>query len=403
MEKQRRQEVLKRGKPERLYPAEPGHGGWHSEEDIEAVVDVMRKAMDWHVGFLTFSKQQRPEIFEFEEAFANYCGTQHCGVINGAGTGLDLAMMFLDLEPGDEVIVPAINFVAAPLSVAGQGGQVVWCEVDPRTFQADPEDVERRITSRTRAIYPVHMNGLSAPMDDLLDVAERNPHPKYGPLKVIGDAARSCGGEYKGTKIGKKGWITVHSFHSMKLMTTLGEGGAITTDDPEVYERLVAYRQFGWGRTWGTNYKLTCVQAAMGLVQLRHLDERIALRRKRALERNEMLADVPELTLPYEPPDCMHTYYLDTCLVPEGWAGEKRDLLLKVLAEEFNVGAGPFNRPAYESNAFLAQHTRGQRLPVSDELGRRLVAVSLHPLMTEEENEYIAAAVSEAVERVKGA
>ncbi|MHC4592648.1 MAG: DegT/DnrJ/EryC1/StrS family aminotransferase, partial [Planctomycetota bacterium] len=342
----------------------------------------------------------RPEIFELEEAFAKYCGTEYCGTVNGAGTGLDLAMMFLDLEPGDEVIVPAINFVAAPLSVAGQGGQVVWCDADPRTLQADPEDVERRITPRTRAIYPVHMNGLSAPMDDLLDVAERNPHPKHGPLKVIGDAARAGGGEYKGTKIGKKGWITVHSFHSMKLMTTLGEGGAITTDDPDVYDKIRTYRQFGWGKTWGTNYKLTCVQAAMGLVQLSHLDERIALRRKRAMERSEMLADVPGLTLPYEPPDCMHTYYLYTCLVPEEWAGEKRDLVLKILEEEFHVGAGPFNEPAYKSNAFLAEHTKGQSLPRSEVLGQRLMAISLHPLMTEEENEYIAAAVIEAMERV---
>lgn len=116
-----------------------------------------------------------------------------------------MAMMALDLEPGDEVIVPAINFRAAPLSVVGQGGQIIWCEVDPRTLQADPSDVESRKTPRTRAIYPVHMNGLSAPMDDILDIANRNPHPVHGPLKVIGDAARACGGKYRDSRIGKKG------------------------------------------------------------------------------------------------------------------------------------------------------------------------------------------------------
>jgi len=398
---ERRREIIERCKPERVYPPEPGHGGWHTEEDLQAVTEVMRKSMDWHVGFLTFGKHQRPEIFEFEEAFAQYCGTQYCVSLNGAGTGLDLAMMCLDLEPGDEVIVPAVNFVAAPLSVVGQGGQIVWCEVDPRTLQADPGDVERRITPRTRAIYPVHMNGLSAPMDELLEVAERNPHPKHGPPEVIGDAARACGGGYKDTKIGKKGWMTVFSFHSMKLMTTLGEGGAITTDDPAVFDRLMAHRQFGRGQWWGTNYKLTCVQAAMGLTQLRHLDERLALRRTRAIERNQMLADVPELTLPYEPPDCEHTYYLYTCLVPEQWAGEKRDALVEILAEEYHVGAGPYNRPAYEVSPFLREHTQGQQLPGDELLGQRILAISLHPLMTEDENEYIAATLIEAIDKVR--
>jgi len=280
---------------------------------------------------------------------------------------------------------------------------VVWCEVNPRTLQTDPEDVLRRLTPRTRAIYPVHMNGLSAPMDDLLDIADRHPHPKRGPLKVIGDAARACGGGYKGGKIGKKGWMTVFSFHSMKLITTLGEGGAVTTDDPEVAGRIAAYRQFGRGDLWGTNYKITAVQAAVGLVQLRRLDEMIALRRKRAQERNEMLKDVPELTLPYEPPDCQHTYYLYTCLVPEAWAGAKRNLLIRMMQDDFNIGVGTHNRPVYVESKFLARRTRGQRLAVSESIGERLITVSLHPLMTPEENEYIAAALCEVVARLRTA
>lgn len=148
MDEQRRREVLKRGKPDRVYPGQPGHGGWHTEEDIDAVVTAMREAMDWHVGFLTYNRGLRPEIFDFEDAFANYCGTEFCCIVNAAGTGLDL-------EPGDEVIVPAISFVAQPLSVIGQGGKVVWCEVDPRTLQADPEDVEK-IGSREGGLMMIY-------------------------------------------------------------------------------------------------------------------------------------------------------------------------------------------------------------------------------------------------------
>lgn len=399
IETRQRKEILRHGPPPVPFRGEPLLGGYYTEAEVEAVVRTIRESMDWSVGFGFITK----EITDFEAAFAKFCGSEFAVSINGAGTGLDMAMMALELEPGDEVIVPAINFRAAPLSVVGQGGQVVWCEVDERTFQADPSDVERRITPRTRAIYPVHMNGLSAPMDDLLLIAERHPHPKHGPLKVIGDAARACGGTYRGTRIGKKGWMTIFSFHTQKLMTTLGEGGAITTDDPDLATLFRGYRQFG-GETggWGSNYKLTKVQAAVGLVQLGRLDEMIEKRVQRARERTKLLEGVAELTLPWEPPDRGHTYYLYTCLVPKEWAGEERDRLVQILEKEYGVGCVVANPPAYQGSPILKEHTAGQILPRSDELGARLFCVSLHPLMTEEQNEYICAAVIEAVERVRG-
>ena len=398
MDEKRRQEMLKRGRPEVTWPGEPLLGGWYTEEEIDVVVRTIRESMDWTVGFGFICD----EIKQFEAAFAEYCGTADCVSINGAGTGLDMALMCLDLEPGDEVICPAVNFRAAPLAIIGQGARVVFCEIDPQTFCADPADVEARITPRTRAILPTHMNGLSADLDALLDVAEGHPHPKHGPPKVIGDAARACGGGYKGTKIGKKGWMTVFSFHTQKLMTTLGEGGAITTDDVEMAKRLRGIRQFGSGTDgWGSNYKLTKVQAAVGMVQLRRLDEMLARRAELARQRSALLRDVPELTLPYDPPDCDHTYYLYTCLVPRDWAGEKRDMLMKLLAEEYGVGCVVANPPAYEIDGLIKEHAAGQGLPVSNEIGRRLFCVSIHPLMTEEQNEYAAAALADAVERVR--
>ena len=111
-----------------------------------------------------------PPIPDFEQAFADYCGCRYAVAVNSAGPGLDMAMRSLKLQPGDEVIVPSVNYQAAPLAVVGAGGQVVWGEIDPRTFQLDPDDVAAKITPRTRAIFPVHMNGLSAPMDELIAV-----------------------------------------------------------------------------------------------------------------------------------------------------------------------------------------------------------------------------------------
>ncbi len=397
IEAERRKEILARERDTIYSCGEPLLGGYYTEEEIEAVVKTIRASMDPSVGF-GFNVE---EIQNFEREFAEFCGTKHAISINGAGTGLDMAMMALDLEPGDEVIVPAINFKAAALSVIGQGGKVVWCEVDERTFQADPEDVERRITPRTRAIYPVHMNGMSAPMDDLLDIAERHPHPKHGPLKVVGDAARALGGKYKDTRIGKKGWCTVFSFHTQKNMTTLGEGGAITTDDDQLIERLRALRQFGAGWTWGSNYKMTKVQAAVGSVQLRRLPEMLENRRRVAHERHELLAGVPEIITPYEPPECWHSFYLYTCLVPEEWAGEKRDRLMAIMREDYGVGCVVANPPQYQQTRFLGEMTPGQDLPRSNKIAQRMFCVSLHPLMTTEHNEYICAALIETVERLR--
>jgi dTDP-4-amino-4,6-dideoxygalactose transaminase len=311
-------------------------------------------------------------------------------------------MMCLDLQPGDEVIVPAINFRAAAMAVIGQRGQVILGEVDPHTLNLDPNHVEALLSPRTRAIFPVHMNGLAAPLDDYEAIAQRHPHPRFGPPKVIADAARACGAGYKGHKVGHSGWMTVFSFHTQKLMSTLGEGGAVTTNDPAVAKRLRAIRQFGGADAWGTNYKLTKVQAAVGLVQLRRLETMLAQRRAVAERRTALLRDLPGFTLPCEPAECVHTYYLYTLLAPPDWAGAPRDRLLQVLRERYEVNTVVANPPQQSVFPFLAAHTQGQAVPRSEELGRRLFCLPMHPTMTPADNEYLCAALWEAVAEVSG-
>jgi dTDP-4-amino-4,6-dideoxygalactose transaminase len=395
---QERKRILRRGKPEKAWEGEPLLGSIYGEEEVAAAVESIRDSMDVTKGFST----RTDTIGEFEAAFAAYCGVKHAMTVNSAGPGLDMAMRYLKLQPGDEVIVPAINFVAAPLAVVQAGGQIVWGEVDPRTFELDPNDVERRITPRTRAIFPVHMNGLSAPMDDLLEIARRHPHDVHGPLAVIGDAARACGGGYKDGKIGKKGLLTVFSFHTMKNMVTLGEGGMVTTDDDAVAEFYRSTRFYGGPtESWGSSHVMTKVQAAVGLVQLRKLDSFIAARRRLAQKRYEMLEGVPGLTLPYEPADCTHSYYLFTCLFSEEWAGEKRDALVTRVSEQYGVKYVVANPPAYEAREFLREHTPGQRLPLSESLGKRLFCVPIHPAMSDDDNEFIAASLIECIEQLR--
>lgn len=394
-----RRQILDSHRPPALFPGEPQLGGWYTEAEIEATVDAIRGSMDYRVGFGFIVD----EILEFERAFADYCGTEYAVSVSTASVGLDMAVRALDLQPGDEVIVPAINFKASALAIIGAGGVPIFCEIDPRTFCADPDDVANRITPRTRAILPVHMNGLSAAMDDLVEVA-RAHSPPHGPIRVIGDAARACGGGYKGGKIGKVGWANVFSFHTMKLMSTLGEGGMITTDDAELATQLRGMRQWGGeSEGWGSSYKLTKVQAAVGTVQLQRLDEMLALRAKRAKERIALLEGLPHHEMPCEPQDCTHTYYLFTLLAPPHWAGAKRDRMIEILRDDYLVGCMVGNPPVWEGHPLLNQAADGQieNLPVTADIGKRLFCIGLHPQMTEEDNAYIAAAIWEATSRVE--
>jgi perosamine synthetase len=382
----------------RDYPGLPNLGAWYTEEEVEAVVACLRDAMHWRTGF------KGPEAAQFETAFAEYCGVKHALAVNSCGTGLDIAMMCLDLRPGDEVISPAITFKATHQAIIGQGGTPVLAEIDPATMNIDPADVERRMTARTRAILPVHNNGLSVDMDALTAIAEAHPHPQYGPAKVIGDAARACGAAYKGAKVGKAGWMNVFSFQTSKNMTTLGEGGMITTDDDEVARRARAYRGFGAGEGfWGTNYRMTRVQGAVGLVQLRRLDEMNALRRNRAQMMARLLADVAELTLPTEPEGYFHVYYGYTIMVPEQWATGKRKRLMDWLQSERGVGTVVMNNPTYKQDKLLASLGWDPAdTPVSELTGERLFCLSIHPLMTDDDLEYITSSVREGVALIRG-
>jgi len=412
MDAQRRKDILARGGLSREWPAEPMLGGWYTEEEIEVVVQAIRDSLDPAIGFGFFCD----EIVEFEAKFAEYIGTRYALSCTSAGTGLDMAVRALDLEPDDEVIVPALNFRAAPYAVLGTGARLVLCDCD-ETLNADPADVEAKITPHTRAILITHMNGLAAPMEEYRAIAERHPHPKYGPPRLIGDAARALGGSRHGRKIGTDAWMTVFSLHTMKMMTTLGEGGVITTDDPDLMLRLRALRQWGIAESedleiargkkgtgaagWGSNYKLTKIQAAVGLVQLRRLDEMIAPRVALARKRSEMLADISELTLPYVPEGSEPVYYLYNLLVPREWAGEKRDRLMRMLREEYGVDTIVANPPVYQADEFVRRATVGQSCPRAEEIGARLFCPPIHPLMSDEDNEYICAAIGEAVETLR--
>jgi dTDP-4-amino-4,6-dideoxygalactose transaminase len=378
------------------WPVEPAQGGWYTGEEHEALHRALADSENWRAGW-----KGTALVAAFEDAFASRTGVRHAVAFNSGGTALEMVLRHLRLTPGDEVISCAVNFVGPHIAVIGQGGRLVLAEPDPVTLNLDPADAERRVSRRTRAILLTHWNGAVADVRPFLALAERHPHPVHGPPVVIVDAARACGGRTPaGESVGAEGWATVFSFESKKLMTTLGQGGMVTTNDPCLAERLRGLRTYGGREHWGTNQMLTKAQAAVGLVQLGRLDEMNTARVERAHCRTRALAGVSELALPPTLHDGCHLYYRHNLLVPDAWAGDGRDELMNVLAAEYGVGSIVSDPVTYLGHDLIREHTRGQRCPRAEQLAARLLCPVLHPRIVPKDEAAICDAIRRATEAV---
>ena len=252
---------------------------------------------------------QGPKVTEFERLVADYVGTKHAFAMTSATTALHLALVVLDIGPGDEVLVPDFTFPATANVVVQQGARPVLVDVDPATFTVDLDDLEAKVTPRTRAVIPVHAFGLAADMDPIVALARRHG------LAVIEDAACAIGTTYHGRHCGALGTLGCFSFHPRKVITT-GEGGMITTDDDALAERVALLRSHGGVRqdgrfvfeAAGFNYRMSDILAAVGVAQMRKLDALIAAKRRMAARLSGLLAGVPGLALPREPAWGGHIY-----------------------------------------------------------------------------------------------
>jgi perosamine synthetase len=363
------------------YPAEPPLGGIYGEEEIEAVVETMRDSSDWRVGF----RAQR-EVEAFESAFAELVGAPHAVAVNGAGAALDLVLRTLELGAEDEVVSNVLNFPGTHLAVIGAGARLVLAEPEVDGINVDAADLAARVTSRTRAFVVTHMNGQMSDLDAIEAAAK---HPSGAPLPIIYDAARSLGATYRGAPAGAAGYATVYSLQSKKLITTLGEGGVVTTAHRELAETLRQYRSFGMGVAWGSNFKLTRAQAKVGLVQLGRLPQLIEARRAMAMHRHQRLKEIEGCVCIGETETRGNVYYLYTLLVPERWTREMRDHAMQLLERNHGIGCIVGNPPTSDLNILVRQHAKDQHLPRARRLAERIVCPSLHPSMSIAENREI--------------
>lgn len=364
-------------------------------EEVERVREVILS------GWLT----QGPKVAEFEEVVAAYTGAKHAVACSSCTTALHMALLALDIGPGDEVIVPSLSFLATANAVRYAGAQPVFAEVDLRTFNLDPADVERRITSRTKAIMVVHQMGLPADLDAFLEIGRRHG------VKVFEDAACALGSRYKGQAIGAHTEMACFSFHPRKVICT-GDGGMVTTNNAAYAGKLRLLRQHGMSVTdaarhgaktvvieeypiLGYNFRLTDLQAAVGLEQMKRLDGLIARRVELARRYGTLLGSDSRLVTPFIPGYAQPNFQSYPVLLTDHCLVSRNDVLQRLL--DGGVAAKRGVMTAHREKCYTDAYGP-QSLPTTEKASDRAVLLPLYPQMTGGEQDQVVAAVGKAVE-----
>jgi len=353
-----------------------------TNEEAQAAYDTIL------TGWIT----QGPRVAEFEEKFAAYTGAKYAVAVSNCTTALHLAMIVAGVNAGDEVICPSMSYVATANCIRYVGAKPVFAEVNPVTYNLDVEDTERKITSRTKAILLVHQIGMPADIDAFQKLAD-----KHG-LKLIEDAACAAGSSYKGKKIGSHSELVCFSLHPRKVIST-GDGGFVTTNNEAYYQRMKLLRQHGMSVNdrvrhessklifedhveVGYNYRMTDIQAAVGIKQLEKLDWIVAERRKIAMKYHEAFKDIEYIRLPLEEEGYFTNYQSYSIYLKEDCPVSRNELMQKMLDDGIATRRGIMT--AHRETAYKSEYA-DVSLPVSEDACDRSIILPLYIPMKDED------------------
>jgi perosamine synthetase len=355
------------------------------KEDIKMVNEAISRGMFWAIG---------PNVEKFEGMLADYVGTRHALAFNSGTSALHAILSAYSMGQGDEVIVPSFTFIAtanAPLFV---GAKPVFADIEERTFGLDPQDVARKITARTKAIIPIHYGGCPCLIGELREIAGKHN------LLLIEDAAESLGATVDGEKVGSFGNAAILSFCSNKVITT-GEGGAVVTNDRDIYEKLNLIRSHGRAEnsnyfssteymdyvTLGYNFRMSDITAALGIAQLEKIDRVIEMRRGNAEMLSARLSRISEIEVPRPPDNFFHVYQMYTMKVKKG--KEKRDALAAYLAEQ-GIMTKVYFHPVHQTHFYKNKQGYKCDLPITESLSQQVLTLPMYPALIEQEIDLIA-------------
>ncbi len=354
-------------------------------EEIRAAIDRVADSQQFILG---------PQVEALEREVADY---SHCAHGIGVSSGTDallVALMAIDISPGDEVITTPYSFFATAGAVWRLGARPVFVDIDPETYNIDPAKIEAAITSRSRAIIPVHLYGQMADMDEVMEVARRHN------LVVIEDAAQAIGSEYRDRRAGSIGDMGCFSFFPSKNLGGFGDGGMVTTNDAELARRVRLLRNHGYSPKYynkvvGGNFRIDAIQAAVLRVKLKYLDQWTAARQKNAAAYRRLFAeagltdDFDKITLPHESEERRHIYNQFVI------SSNRRDELMAHLKER-QIGTEVYYPvPLHLQECFSALGHRDQDMPASERAARETLALPIYPELTDEMLQAVVQAISE--------
>ncbi len=357
-------------------------------EEKKAVMKVLDS------GLLTQKAGKGPMVSEFEKKFSRYVKVKHCIALNSGTAALHAALLALDLKSGDEIIIPSFTFVATASVALHVGAKPIFVDIDPEIYAMDPNEVEKAITPKTKAIIPVHLFGHPADMDPLIALARKND------LTIIEDACQAHGALYKKQPVGAIGDLACFSFYPSKNMTT-GEGGMLTTNDDEIAETVRIIINHGEKEAYqtirlGHNFRMPEVSAAIGSVQIDKLPKFIDQRRKNVKYLTSIIKDNPNIQLPIVKEWADHGWYLFTVRILQKNTSMTRDTFVKKM-HEANIGASIY----YETPLHLIPYFRkifnfkGGEFPKTEKAVKDVVSLPIHPAINKEQLSYIGNKVNE--------
>ncbi len=356
-----------------------------TEEDVQAVAEVVRS------GRLALG----PKTEEFERLIAEYVGVKHAVAVSSGTAALHLIVKALGIGPGDEVLVPSFTFVASVNVILYEGATPVFVDIEPDTYNLDPEDLKRKITRRTKAVMVVDVFGHPAEWDEILKIAEEHN------LKVIDDSCEALGAEYKGKKLGQFGDASAFAFYPNKQMTT-GEGGVIGTDNPEIARICRSLRNQGRGEmgAWleherlGYNYRMTEMSAALGVSQLKRLEGFLEKRAQVAEMYTKRLVNVENVRPPIVQPHVRMSWFVYVVTLAEGL---HRNPVMAAMAEQGIPTRGYFEPVHLQPYIRKILDTKEGMLPITESIAQRTIALPFHNKLTEQEIDCVVEALIDAL------
>lgn len=369
---------------------------WLTETDIEEVVKVLKS------DYLTTG----PAIASFEKAIAEFVGAKYAVAFSSGTAALHGASYAAGIGSGDEVITTPMTFAASANCVLYTNGTPVFADIDPKTYNLDPDKVKAKINARTKAIIPVHFTGQPADMEAIWELARQHN------LIVIEDAAHALGARFQGKQIGGQSDMTMFSFHPVKHITT-GEGGVITTNRQDLYEKLILFRSHGITRQpekmrnhegpWyyemmdlGFNYRMTDIQAALGLSQLDKLNEFLKRRKEIAAQYNAVFREMRGLTVPHQSSDTESSWHLYVLRFDENSFRAGRRVLYEALQAE-NIGVNVHYIPVYYHPYYQQLGYNKGICPLAEQLYEEIITLPLFPAMTDKDVQDVIRAVEKVV------